>query len=260
MGCPQNRAVSAGLSQRRDLFPELILRHFPQDLFSEILCDRLHLRRNRSVVLCQVRVIGTGIDDAELIAAVRKGKRYFRDYRILFLLEVNGNCAADRAGHLVHQSAWLSEIYIFRILADFCDLYRIQCIRAEHMIEDHTDQGLKGCRRGQSGAAGDIRDDTGIEALRLEAALPDRRGDSPDQGSSLIDLFRMYSFIRDIDPKNIVPLRLQHDGAGPVRRRSGHQVQADTCRKNTAPLVVCVVAAQFRAAGRAVQSKSAGDR
>ena len=57
---------------------------------------------------------------------VLKGKRYFGDHRLLFMLEVNGNRAADRARHLVHQAAGLSEIYIFRILADFCDLYRIQ--------------------------------------------------------------------------------------------------------------------------------------
>ena len=91
-------------------------------------------------------MVRTGVNDTELIAAVRKGKRNFCDLRLLLLFKINGNGAADRTCHLIHKPAGFSEIHIFCILSDLCNFNCIQRIAAEHVVEDHPNQRLK-CRR-----------------------------------------------------------------------------------------------------------------
>ena len=77
----------------------------------------LHFRRNHGIVLCQIRVGPSRVHNAETVPEAFKVNVYLPYFRLLRIFKINIDHSSHRGRHLIHQTARLSKIFIFRILA-----------------------------------------------------------------------------------------------------------------------------------------------
>src|SRR5699024_2572549 len=97
------------------------------------------------------------------------------------VLEINRNRAADAAGGLIKQSAGFTEIDIFRVLANLCNLDRGESEIVELTVEDRTDDYFESRRRGQAASPQNIAGGIGIETGSLSAQLTDPSRNTTNQ-------------------------------------------------------------------------------
>ena len=140
----QNRAVRILFTKLRDRRKEFLLRNLTKHIFSEVSSDLPHFFRDRRVIRRQILVAATAVDDAQRVAGIREFIVELFDLRIILVLKIDGDDPADGAGHLVHQTAGLAEVDVFRILADLRDLDRRKPVFAVHMIDDIADKRFEG--------------------------------------------------------------------------------------------------------------------
>ena len=69
---------------------------------------------------------------------------YRTDIRALLVGKINGDQAAHRGGRLIHQAAGLAEKDIFRVLADLRNFRLGHPAAKKQMVDDGSDQHLKG--------------------------------------------------------------------------------------------------------------------
>ena len=101
---------------------------------------------------------GPAVNDAQLQPCLIKICVKLVYDRLFGILKINGQDIADRRGGLIHQSARLSKIDIFRILPDLGNQHRVRFSVMEKGIDDIPDQYLKSRRGTESGAGKDRRE------------------------------------------------------------------------------------------------------
>ena len=142
--------------------------------------DSLHFRRDGRVFAGQIRVIRSGIHDAQGVTAAGKIEIHPGNRRAKGIGKVDGGNAAYGAGHLIHQPAGFAEKHIFGVLADLGNLNRRQAATAEKVIENDADENLVGGGRGQARALQHVRNRIGIETAGGKSQLAYAGGDAAD--------------------------------------------------------------------------------
>ena len=112
-------------------------------------------------------MIPAGVHDAQRITGGRKVELHRMHHRLYRIRKVDGNCAAHRRRHLIHQTAGLSEEHILRVLADLGQLHRRAAPLPEKLVEHGPHQHLIGCGRTQTAALGD-----GGGHVHIQSPLP----------------------------------------------------------------------------------------
>jgi len=107
-----------------------------------------HLPGDVRIVVGEIRVAGAGVHDAQGVARPGEVVLHLLHHGGSRVGKIDGHRAAHRGAHLVHQSAWLAKINIFRILANFRDFYRGYFIIVIKVRNDRSNQCLKRCGRG----------------------------------------------------------------------------------------------------------------
>ena len=140
----ENGAVAAACPQLRKMGQDL----FPGDLTQPFAVKegghRTHLGGDGGIICREVRVAGAGIQDAQGVAEGFKVTADAVGLGIQSIGEVDGSDAAQCAGRLVHQSAGLAKVAVFRLLADLCDVQGVQLSAAGESVENHAHQNLIG--------------------------------------------------------------------------------------------------------------------
>ena len=155
----ENGAVGDFSAQVRQRFKEVLLGHLAEGSFSEILADGLQLLRDGTVFFGQPGVVRAAFDDAQSVIGGSEGEGETFDMRNLGILKVDEDHAAHRGGHLIHQTAGLSEILVFRVLGDLSDFDGGEVTVAEQFVDDCSHQHFERCGRAQAAAGQDGRVD-----------------------------------------------------------------------------------------------------
>jgi len=252
---PEYGTVSAFFPQNADVLHHFLFTHFMQNVLSEIFCHGTHLCRYRRIVRCQIRMRSLGIGDTQMISPGCKIIIQFFKLRFFRICKIDMHQTADRAGHLIHQSAGFSEIDILRILSDLCDLYRRNRTVIIEIGKNITKQGFK-CRRGRKPRTDQhIAGHISLETADLKSPFLHPRCNTADQGCGRILLFFLYGKICSIDLQQRIFPRHQRD---PVILRCGYdrdRIFVDRSRQHFTMLMIRVIASDLRTPRRGKDRK-----
>ena len=182
--------MGAALAQLGQRGPEIFRRDLSEHFFAEITADLLHFAGDGGVFVGEICVAGPGIDDAKGVAAGRKIKGCGADRRCGGIQEINAYQTTYGRGGLIHQSAGLAKIDIFRILANLGHLGCRDLAAAEQMVQDGAHQHLKSGRGAKSGSGQHRGGAVGVKAAELVAQLGEPGGDATHQSGGGVDLLR----------------------------------------------------------------------
>ncbi len=230
---------------------EPALLHLRQHRLPETGRHAAHFPRDGGVVRGQAGVAALRVDHAHPVPAAGKIERDLLRLRVSFLEKVQQRESPDGARGLVHQPARLAEILVFGIPADLRDGERGHLPAAEQAVHDGPHQHLERGGGRQPGAGQHLRPGVGAEPARPPAPPGESRADSADQRLRGVLLPRLFLKVPRLDFVRREPLRLHADPAVLRARGDGHGVQVHPGREHAAALVVGVVPAHFRPAGRA---------
>ena len=99
----QHSPVAACLAQRRKCGAEVLFGHIPQETLAEIGGDSSHLTGDIGIIVGQIAMAGSCIDNAERMAGGGEIIICAADHGRSRVLKVDGDSAADRSTHLIHQ-------------------------------------------------------------------------------------------------------------------------------------------------------------
>ena len=114
----------------------------------------------------------------------------------LFLAKIDGHQITYCRGGLIHQTARLTKIDIFRILTDLCHLRWRSSLVEEQMIDDRADQYFKSGGGTESGAGEHGRLAIGIKACPRTTELLKTGCYTANQRSGGIYFFRVNGCVR----------------------------------------------------------------
>ena len=241
----QDGTVTQLTAQGRDGTDKIRFRYIPQDGFAKGCGNLAHFTGDSGIIAGQFCMVSAGVDDAQ---GMLTGMHVIADalhLRFCFILEINCHNAAHGGCHLIHQTAGLAEVNIFRILSDFGDINGIQFAAAEETVNHDTNDGFICRRRGQTGAAEYVAGHIGIKAFDFKAALMGCCRNTTDQGGGTVGFLRMGRQVGQIHLICRIAFRLDTDDHAVIGCCTGDNIQIDTGRQHIAALVVGMVAAQL---------------
>ena len=250
----QHSPVSAGFPQCRDGSFKFRLGNLPQHLFAKLPGNAAHFRRNCRIASGQVCMISAAVDDAQGIACFFQIQGHLPDAGVVRIRKVNGCHIAKGACHLIHQTAWLAEKDIFRILPDLGDGNR--CFRSvsKKGVDDISQQDFKRRRAGQTGALQHAGGGVGVKPRHRIAKLDEAGCNPSDQGGGGVGFLRHGNPLGQVDEILRIALGLDPDQIGAVGGGGGDHIQAYPGSQHAAVLMIRVVAAELRSAGNRKQA------
>lgn len=246
---PQYCTVAAGGPDQGQVRHELAEADLPQDLPAKAVRYLAHLPGNGGVILRQVGVAGPAVHNAQGVAVAGQVEGELPQKGGGGVLKVDGNHAADGAGHLVQQAAGLAEVGVLRILAHLGQLGGGEGAAAEEVVHDGGGEHLKGGRGAEPAAPKDPGGGVGVEAGDGVAQLVQPGGYAPDQGHRAAGLLRVDGEVPQIHLGQAVVAAFDADGGGMVGDHAGDGVQVHAGSQTKAILMVRVVAPQLRPPG-----------
>ena len=160
----EHSTIAAFLTKFRDCGKEVLLLDLGQYLFPEICADRFNLIGNGCIFIGQIRMAGSGVDDAQGMAAGRKIKVHRSDHWMLPVKEIDGHQITHGRSRLVHQTTGFAEKHILGILTDPGNLRRRYPGIKEQVVEDGADQHFIGGGRTETAAGQDGGFTIGVKA------------------------------------------------------------------------------------------------
>ena len=147
-------SVAAGGADIGYVLHELVLVDLAQDTLAEIFGDALHLLAHGGILIRKVGMASAGVYDAKGISAGGKIKIELLDNGICRVGKVDLNERADRACHLVEQTAGLAEELVLRRLSYLRDFNIAHLAVIKQMVKNSSEQDFKR-RRGRKARAGE---------------------------------------------------------------------------------------------------------
>ncbi len=183
----------------------------------------------------------SGVDDYEVAAQLIKAKVHLLVLH-LTAAKVQVDCAADGAGHLVHEAGGLVPVPVLRILADPRIVGVVDAAPVEELIEDRTDEHLKGCGGGDASGADDLRGDAGVKAPDpVPEFIPRSLQHAAHEREAPLALRDLLEVIRVDDDRIRIALAEDRDHAVPGLCRDGDRVHRDAGSKDLAAVVIRVI-------------------
>ena len=153
MQCSEQSPFSRFSGNFSRVFHNLLLRNLTQNLFSEKGGNGLHFASDKAVFIGKVAVVALGVNNTKAVTCFFKIKAHALNNRTRRIGKVDCDKAADRASHLVKQTAGLFEMHIFGVLGNFCNFNGTDFSVIVKMIENCSDKNFKR-RRGRKTGAG----------------------------------------------------------------------------------------------------------
>ena len=181
MDGPQQGAIAYGSPQHAEPGEKRLLGNLREHLFGKAGSHLPHLLRDGGILVRQARMTA-----ASVLYHHRKpeaGKITFDAFHggSLLVLKVQRHKAPTGAGQLIQQSAGLSKIFIFRILANLRQLYRRKPPARIQLIDRTSDKDNKGSGTGKARAARHLGVNHSVEAPGLHAIFAHTRQYAPYQ-------------------------------------------------------------------------------
>ena len=249
--CAQERTVRYAAAQRRERSPERCGWDFAQHAAAEAFRNGAHFRGDVGIFLREPCMASAGVDDEKRVPVCGKIAGELADFRMLRIFEIDAVCAAERGSSLIHQPAGFAEECVFGELPCLCKLHRRDGARVEQRVVDRAEQHLERGGGGEPAALRHIGNEEGIEASGTVSTLPECGSNAAQQRR------RCARFLRDGRKGGkrggafSVAFREKAHYIRAVRPYCGNEVERNSCSKYAAVLVVGMVAAKLRAAGRA---------
>ena len=152
MDGPQDGTVRNLPSQIWQSLHKFFFADFSQNILSKEIANLFQLTGNGRVLISEIGVVSTAVNDAQGMASLFKIKLDALNLGMIRISEVDIDHAAHGGSRLIHQAAWLAEVHIFGILADLSDFHRAELPIKEQLVADGAHQHLKSGRRAQSAA------------------------------------------------------------------------------------------------------------
>ena len=244
----KDRTVGDLTPKLRELPDKLLSGDLPQIVPVEAAAQLRQFLRDRCVFIGQIRMICTGIDNAQAVSVLCQIHIQLLNLRLSGVCKVNVDHAADSGCHLIHQAAGLAEVDILGILADLGDFHGRQLLVEEQLVEDRADQNFE-CSRGTQAASGKYRGvDSCPEAGELSPKLDKPACNATDQCSGGVFLILTDSQIIQLNGDRRISIGFDLNGVGLVQPNNCLCFQIHCSCEDTAVLVVGVVAADLRPA------------
>ena len=243
--------VARLLADRRQILYELLLRDLSADLLTETAGHLAHLQRNRGIVLAQIRMSLSRVHDDEAVILRAEIEVHLLPRRSRRILEVDGDEAADRAGHLVQQAGRLVPVHVLRVFSDVGVGHHVDGAVVVEIVHHGADEHLVGRGGADARRADDVAGDVGVEASHAVSLLLK----SGNQTLGQIHRARhAVAGLQIIHRKlEVLVKRLADDTDDAGVRPSGrcHAVQVNAPRQDLSVVVVRVVSADLRSSRRA---------
>ena len=210
----------------------------------------LHLGGDGGVIVGEVGVVASGVDDAEVVAGRGHVEGQSLDDGGNGVGEVDGHDTAHGAGHLIHEAAGLAEEPVLGVLGDFGEGDLVHPALIVEVGEDGADHVLEGGGGGQTRALEDGGHGAGVKAAHGVAVVGKALAHARDEGGRGAEPSGIRLIV-SCDLHGILAEALAPEADDPVGAGGGHgqDVQADGGGDNTAVVMVGVVARQLTAAG-----------
>ena len=250
----QHGAVAALLAASRNICKEGLERYVPQHLAAAHSGHSAALVGDGGVLIGQVGVVCTGVQNAQRQTGLGKVHLHRLHIRVCLVGKVDGDNVAHAGCHLIHQAAGLAKVHIFSPLTDLCNGDGGDLFGHEAVVQDHTDQHLKGGRGRNTAAFGHVGGDVHVQTRKLCAALTEGFALAAQQGSGGVLLLLAGGQVVKVDDAQVVPLALHAQLVQAVGGGSSNHINVHAACQHTAMLMVGVVAADLGAAGGTIQT------
>ena len=157
---------------------------------------------------------------------------------------------ADAGGHLIHQAAGLAEIDVLGILADLSNFRLTDLPLKKQAVDNGSDEHLKSGGGAQAGPGQHRALAVGIKARHPAAQLCKAGADAPHQGGGRIDFLLLGHQAVQRHGAQRIALGENAHGLSPIDPDRSLGIQIYGSRQDPAPLMIRMVAADLRAAGR----------
>ena len=254
MESAQHSAVATLLAAGRDIGKEGLERHIPQHLAAAHSGHSAALVGDGGVLIGQVGMVCTGVQNAQRQTGLGKVHLHRLHIGVCLVGKVDGDNVAYAGGHLIHQTTGLAKVDVLCPLADLCNGDRGDLFGHEAVVQDHTDQHLKGGRGRNAAALGHVGGDVHVQTRKLCAALTEGFALAAQQGSGGVLLLLAGGQVVKVDNAQVVPLALYAQLVQAVGGGSSNHINIHAAGQHTAVLVVGVVAADLGAAGGTIQT------
>ena len=250
----KNRTVTDFPSQYGNFADDILFGHITQKTLAEMRGNRLHFRRNGSIISRQIGVVSAGIDNAEAVPGTGKIEIDFPDLRLGGIGKINGDNAADGAGNLIHQSAGLAEELILRILCEHCNLHRGNFSVIVEMVQDISDHVLKCGGRGKSASFEHAGSRVGIKAADFVSVFDKSGCHAGNDGIRVTEPCGVRRIVtHEVHHVFRKALRLDADGASPDGRNDGDNIKINGSGDHAAVVMVGVIARKLTAPRNRIQ-------
>ena len=194
------------------------------------------------------------VHNAQRVRAGGKVKFHFFDFGILRVTKINRNKRADGASGLIHQAAGLAEVFVFGVLRDFRNRYRVHFAVIIQIIEHGAHEHLI-CRRGRKPRTGQHAGRCcRVKAADFIAVIQKALAHAAHKRRGMAEFRRLYRQIGQIHHIHRVALAFHAHNIVLVFCRRRNRVQIDARREHSAVIMVGVVAADLGSAGGGEQT------
>ena len=211
--------------------------------------DFLQFSGNGGVLVGQVRMAGTGVDDAQGVTAGGEIKIHRLDHGIIGLSKVNRHHTAYGGGGLVHETAGLAKEHVLGVLADHGNFRLGHPAVKEQVVQNGANEDLIGGGGAEAGAGQHRGFHVGVKATDRATQLHEAGGHAPNQGGGGVHLGGHRGQAIQRHGGHGVALGENADDAGIRHTDGGDHVQIYGSGQDPAMLMVGVVTADLRAAG-----------
>jgi len=251
---PEHSPVTALFAACGQICNKGLKGHIPQDLAAADSGHGAALVGDGGVLIGQVGVVCTGIQDAEGKACLREIHLHRLHIGVGRIGKVDGDNVAHAGGHLIHQAAGLAKVDVLCPLADLRNGDGGDLFGHEAVVQDDTDQHLKGGRGRNTAALGHVGGDIHVQAGEGSATLLEGLTLAPQQGHGGVLFLLAGSKVAKVDDTEVIALALHTQLVQAVGGSGSDHVNVHAAGQHPAMLVVGVIAADLGAARGAVQS------
>ena len=248
---PEDRAIAYLSAQKGQRGQDALPGDLPQDASSEVSRHVFHFLLHRGVLVGEIGMAASRVDDDRHVPASTEVRAYGPHPGMGKILKVDGHEPAQRAGGLVHEPAWLAEVFVFRKLGDERDLDAADPASVGEVVEDRRNEHLVRSRRAEARAFQDVTGHACAESSDRVTGVPRPGRHAPRESRRGAELRNLARQVVDADLMARVSFAFDCDAAIRGRRGDGDCIQIHRRGEHPAAIVIGVVAADLRTAGRA---------
>ena len=249
MHSTQNSPVPKLLTAGRNIRDKCTKVNIPQHFCAAGSCDSLTISRDCGILIGQICVISTGIQNAQRKSGIRKIKRQALHNRSGRVGKIDSYNATNRGCHLIHETARLTEVNILYPLTDLSNLNGCNLLLTHKKFIKYRTQEHLECRRGGNATAlRHIGCYINIQACQLAAQISKGRAGAPQNSCACVFLLRFLLQIRKRYSDSCITFALQPHLTKAIGGNRCNHININRTGKYAAMLMIRVITTNFSTA------------